>query len=93
MVDARPRYQSYERTYRVYDENGRLMIQPLGEPPERLLKQEEHTFGRTSSPRLRFVFTVEDGQASQIVLRGDDRVWEKGPRVDEAEEVPSDDSR
>jgi CubicO group peptidase (beta-lactamase class C family) len=86
MVDPPPEYPSYERTYRVYDENARLMIQPLGEPPERLLKQAEHTFGRTSSPGLRFVFTVEDGQASQIVLREEDRVLQQGARVDAPED-------
>jgi D-alanyl-D-alanine carboxypeptidase len=89
MVDPPPEYPSYERTYRVYDENGRLMIQPLGEPPERLLKQAEHTFGRTSSPGLWFVFTVEDGQARQIVLREDDRVLQHGARVDEPEDLCS----
>src|SRR6476469_5198169 len=34
-------FAQYRRTYRVFDENGRLMIQPLGEGPERLLKQDD----------------------------------------------------
>src|SRR6202012_3922991 len=31
-------FAQYRRTYRVFDENGRLMIEALGEKPERLLK-------------------------------------------------------
>jgi hypothetical protein len=82
MVDPPPTYHEYERTYRVYNESGRLLVQPLGEPPELLLKQGEHTFAASSRPQVRFVFSVEDGQASGIALHGNDRVLEQGARVD-----------
>ena len=29
-------FAQYRRTYRVFDQNGRLMIEALGETPERL---------------------------------------------------------
>src|SRR6478752_1844233 len=43
-------FAQYRRTYRVFDENGRLMIQSLGEGPERLLKQEDGSFAMRSAP-------------------------------------------
>src|SRR6266850_5461179 len=49
-------FKQYRRTYRIFDENGRLMIQPLGEGPERLLKQEDGSFVMRSSPRSHISF-------------------------------------
>jgi hypothetical protein len=53
----------YRRTYRVFDENGRLMIQTLGEGPERLLKQADGSFAVRSEPGSHVSFTVENGRA------------------------------
>jgi D-alanyl-D-alanine carboxypeptidase len=43
-------FAQYRRTYRVFDENGRLMIEALGEPAVRLLKQKEGSFAVRSWP-------------------------------------------
>jgi hypothetical protein len=49
-------FAQYRRTYRVFDENGRLMIQPLGEGAERLLKQDDGKFAyRSSVAQVSFV--------------------------------------
>jgi CubicO group peptidase (beta-lactamase class C family) len=61
-------FAQYRRTYRVFDENGRLMIQPLGEAPERLLKQEDGSFAMHSSPRSHISFVVQNGHASAMKL-------------------------
>ncbi len=50
-------YAQFRRTYRVFDENGRLMIQALGLGAERLLKQEDGTFAMRSAARTRISFT------------------------------------
>jgi len=42
-------YAQYRRTYRVFNENGRLMIQPPGFGAERLLKQRTESFAMRSS--------------------------------------------
>jgi len=52
-------FAQYRRTYRVFDENGRLMIQPLGEGPERLLKQEDGSFAMRSSPGAHILFVLQ----------------------------------
>ena len=55
-------YAEYRRTYRVFDENGNeLMIQPLGQGAERLLKQEDGSFMMRSSSRTRISFTQDGG--------------------------------
>jgi D-alanyl-D-alanine carboxypeptidase len=54
-------FAQYRRTYRVFDENGRLMIQPLGEGPERLLKQDDGSFAIRSSAAARISFAMTDG--------------------------------
>jgi CubicO group peptidase (beta-lactamase class C family) len=54
-------FAQYRRTYRVFDENGRLMIQQLGEGPERLLKQDDGSFAMRSSPSTRISFAMKDG--------------------------------
>jgi D-alanyl-D-alanine carboxypeptidase len=53
-------FAQYRRTYRVFDENGRLMVEALGETPERLLKQKNGTFSIRSSPRTPVTFVAHD---------------------------------
>ncbi len=57
-------FAQYRRTYRVFDENGRLMIEPLGEAPRRLLKQPDGSFATRSTPRDRIAFVVADGRVT-----------------------------
>ena len=61
-------FAQYRRTYRVFDENGRLMIQPLGEGPERLLKQEDGKFAFRSSPNAQVSFIMRDDRATGIKM-------------------------
>jgi len=61
-------FAQYRRTYRVFDENGHLMIQPLGEGPERLLKQDDGSFGMRSSPAAHISFAVQNGHAATMKL-------------------------
>jgi len=59
-------FAQYRRTYRVFDENGRLMIEALGDAPERLLKQADGSFAVRSAPEARIVVTVKDGRAASL---------------------------
>jgi CubicO group peptidase (beta-lactamase class C family) len=59
-------FAQYRRTYRVFDENGRLMIQPLGESPERLLKQEDGNFALRSAPAAHVSFVMQNDHASAM---------------------------
>jgi hypothetical protein len=61
-------FAQYRRTYRVFDENGRLMIEPLGAGPERLLKQDDGSFAMRSSPRARISFVVQNDHAVTIKM-------------------------
>lgn len=61
-------YAQYRRTYRVFDENGRLMIQPLGFGAERLLKQEDGSFAMRSAARSHIWFDVKAGRATAMRL-------------------------
>ena len=45
----------------MFDENGRLMMQTLGEGPEQLFKQKDGTFARRSAPRSKVTIVVESG--------------------------------
>ncbi len=65
-------FAQYRRTYRVFDENGRLMIEPLGEGPERLLKQDDGSFAMRSSPRNRITFTMQGGHAAAMKMDSQD---------------------
>lgn len=56
-------FAQYRRTYRVFNENGRLMIEPLGMGPERLLKQDDGTFAMPSSARTRISFVLQNNRA------------------------------
>jgi CubicO group peptidase (beta-lactamase class C family) len=57
-------FAQYRRTYRVFDENGRLMIQPLGEGPERLLKQDDGSFAMRSSAAAHISFVMQQDNAA-----------------------------
>lgn len=61
-------FAQYRRTYRVFDENGRLMIQPLGEGPERLLQQEDGKFAFRSSPNARVSFVMQNDRATAMKM-------------------------
>lgn len=61
-------FAQYRRTCRVFDENGRLMIQPLGEGPERLLKQEDGSFAFHSSPATHVSFVLQNDHALSMKL-------------------------
>jgi D-alanyl-D-alanine carboxypeptidase len=61
-------FAQYLRTFRVFDEDGRLMIQSLGEAPERLLKQDDGSFVMRSKPRSRISFAVKDGAAASMKM-------------------------
>jgi hypothetical protein len=62
-------FLQYRRTYRVFDEDGRLMIEALGQAPERLLKQSDGNFAMRSAPRHLISFNLQDRHAA--VLRID----------------------
>lgn len=57
-------YAQYRRTYRVFNENGRLMIQILGQGAERLLKQDDGSFAMRSAARSRIWFVMEHDHAA-----------------------------
>jgi D-alanyl-D-alanine carboxypeptidase len=65
-------FAQYRRTYRVFDENGRLMIQPLGEGPERLLKQEDGKFSFRSSPNAQVSFVMRNDRAIAMKMDSPD---------------------
>jgi hypothetical protein len=65
-------FAQYRRTYRVFDENGRLMIEPLGEAPERLLKQEDGSFAIRSSPPAHITFVVQNDHATEMKMDSQD---------------------
>jgi len=61
-------FAQYRRTYRVFDENGRLMIQALGEAPERLLKQADGGFAMRSQPESHVTFVIKNGRAASLKM-------------------------
>jgi D-alanyl-D-alanine carboxypeptidase len=63
-------YAQYRRTYRVFNENGRLMIQPLGFGAERLLKQDDGSFAMRSSARGRISFVMKNDHATGMTTEG-----------------------
>jgi D-alanyl-D-alanine carboxypeptidase len=66
--DLHDSFAQYRRTYRVFDENGRLMIQSLGEPAERLLKQDDGSFAMRSSPRSHISFVIVNNHATSMKM-------------------------
>jgi CubicO group peptidase (beta-lactamase class C family) len=79
-------FERYRRTYRVFDENGRLMIQGLGDPPARLLKQHDGSFAVRSWPPGPVTFVTHDNAVtlrlttSELTLGGD-RVGPADPQT------------
>jgi D-alanyl-D-alanine carboxypeptidase len=67
-ADLHGSFTQYRRTYRIFDEDGRLMIEPLGQGAERLLKQADGTFAMRSSPRTVISFTIEKNRASRMTM-------------------------
>jgi|SRR5579859_2418795 len=61
-------FAQYRRTYRVFDENGRLMIEALGGIPERLLKQKNGSFAIRSWPWAPVTFAIHDQNAFTLRL-------------------------
>jgi hypothetical protein len=61
-------FTQYRRTYRVFDENGRLMIEPVGQGAERLLKQPDGSFAMRSSPSMRIAFAMQGDRATGITM-------------------------
>ncbi|MBS0296324.1 MAG: beta-lactamase family protein [Proteobacteria bacterium] len=61
-------FAQYRRTYRVFDENSRLMIEALGEAPERLLKQKDGRFAIRSWPQAPVTFAAHDQDALTLSL-------------------------
>jgi len=81
-------YAQYRRTYRVFNENGRLMIEALGQAPERLLKQEDGSFAIRSSARTRISFVMRVDRAAGMKMSSQgglplsgDRVGDGDPRT------------
>lgn len=68
LENAPPRFQQYVRTYRVFEQNGRLMLQPLGQYAERMLALGDDRFVLAGSPDFTVHFTVRDGRAVEVVL-------------------------
>lgn len=60
-------FSQFRRTYRVFDENGRLMIEALGENPVHLLKQNNGSFAVSSWPPAPITFVLHGQNA--ITLR------------------------
>src|SRR5262249_32052537 len=74
-------YAQFRRTYRVFDENGRLMIQPLGSGAERLLKQDDGTFAMRSAPRTHVTFARSGAHASGMRMESLGGLPRAGDRV------------
>src|SRR3984885_10564279 len=61
-------FAQYRRTYRVFDENGRLMIEALGEIPQRLQKQKDGSFAVRAWPQGPVTFVTHDQNAVTLHL-------------------------
>lgn len=68
-ADLHGSYAQYRRTYKVFDQNGRLMIEPFGQGAERLLKQGDGSFAMASAPRTRITFVIENNRASRMAIQ------------------------
>jgi D-alanyl-D-alanine carboxypeptidase len=68
-ADLHGSYMQYRRTYKVSDQNGRLMIEPVGQGAERLLKQADGTFAMRSAPRTVVSFEIQNGRASRMTMQ------------------------
>ena len=77
-------FSQYRRTYRVFDENGRLMIEALGETPERLLKQHDGSFAIRSQPQGPVTFVMH-GQDALTLRLSNSELTLAGERVGAAD--------
>jgi D-alanyl-D-alanine carboxypeptidase len=77
-------FAQYRRTYRVFDENGRLMIEALGEAPERLLKQHDGSFAIRSQPQGPVTFVMH-GQDALTLRLSNSELTLAGERVGPAD--------
>jgi CubicO group peptidase (beta-lactamase class C family) len=68
-ADLHGSFTQYRRTYRIFDENGRLMIEPVGQGAERLLRQPDGTYAMRSSPRTVISFTIENDRAARMTMQ------------------------
>ena len=76
-------YHRFQRTYRVFEENGRFSIQALGDAPQVLLPQGDHVFKTAASPEVQWVFTVDGDRAMALTMRVGTIDSQTGPRVDD----------
>jgi CubicO group peptidase (beta-lactamase class C family) len=67
-ADLHGSFVQYRRTYHIIDQNGRLLIQPLGQGAEPLLKQADGTYAMRSSPRTVISFAEDGDRASRITM-------------------------
>lgn len=74
-------YGQFRRTYRVFDENGRLMIQPLGQGAEKLLKQNDGSFAMRSSARQHISFEMGTDHATGMQMESQGGLPLAGKRV------------
>ena len=65
----------------MFNENGRLMIEALGQAPERLLKQEDGTFATRSSARNRISFVMRADRAASMKMTSQGGLPLSGDRV------------
>jgi hypothetical protein len=65
---------------RVFEEDGKLMVQPQGQSTSELLRVGEHEFVVAAERGIRLVFTVEGDQATSLALHQGGGVFE-GPRT------------
>jgi hypothetical protein len=74
-------YAQFRRTYRVFNENGRLMIEALGQAPERLLKQADGSFATRSFARNRISFVMRADHAAGMKMTSQGALPLSGERV------------
>jgi CubicO group peptidase (beta-lactamase class C family) len=60
-------FAQFRRTYRVFDQNGRLMIEALGDNPQQLLKQKDGSFAVRAWPQGPVTLT-SNGQSAVLNL-------------------------
>jgi CubicO group peptidase (beta-lactamase class C family) len=70
-------------TLNVFDENGRLMAQLTGEPPEILASVKAHEFVAVHRPDLTFTFEVHSRRPTRVIMVGP-AIRAEGPRVETA---------
>ncbi len=66
--DMHGSFLQYRRTYKIYDEDGRIMIEAIGQGAERLLKQPDGTFATKSSPRTVISFEIQNDRAVRMTM-------------------------